>query len=137
MVLPPKLSFDQPLPIADMRQAAVTSIGVQERTSVGWRRTGNSGGRFDRWRLVWGAYLGKLEPFGKESTMSRDARNEDLELTAEEKEKFSELVAFLARHGFGAAGPPRETTFAQIERFGHQAGRMVARAIDARLALAA
>ncbi len=66
--------------------------------------------------------------------MSKDARNEDLELTAVEKEKFSELVALLARHGFGAAGPPRETTFTQIERFGHQAGRMVARAIDARLA---
>ncbi|MCX7424028.1 MAG: hypothetical protein NTW96_00060, partial [Planctomycetia bacterium] len=55
-------------------------------------------------------------------------------LTAEEKEKFSELVALLARHGFGAAGPPRETTFAQIEKFGHQAGRMVAGAIDSRLA---
>ena len=66
--------------------------------------------------------------------MSKDARNEDLELTAEEKEKFRELVALLARHGFGTAGPPRETTFAQIERFGHQAGRMLARAIDARLA---
>jgi len=66
--------------------------------------------------------------------MSKDAGDEDLELTAEEQEKFSELVALLARHGFGAAGPPRETTFAQIERFGHQAGRMLARAIDARLA---
>lgn len=66
--------------------------------------------------------------------MSKDARNEDLDLTAEEKEKFSELVALLARHGFGAAGPPRETTFAQMEQFGHRAGRMVARAIDARLA---
>ena len=66
--------------------------------------------------------------------MSKDARNKDLEMTAEETEKFSELVALLARHGFGAAGPPRETTFAQIEQFGHQAGRMVARAIDARLA---
>ena len=66
--------------------------------------------------------------------MSKDARNEDLELTAEEKGKFSELVALLSRHGFGAAGPARETTFAQIERFGHQAGRMLARAIDARLA---
>jgi hypothetical protein len=66
--------------------------------------------------------------------MGKDARNEDLELTAEEKEKFSELVALLARHGFGAAGPPRETTFAQMERFGHRAGQMVARAVDARLA---
>ncbi len=62
--------------------------------------------------------------------MSKDAQNQDLELTPEEKENFSELVALLARHGFGAAGPPRETTFAQIERFGHQAGQMVARAIE-------
>jgi hypothetical protein len=66
--------------------------------------------------------------------MGKDALNEDLDLTAEEKEKFVELVALLARHGFGAAGPPRQTTFAEIERFGHQAGRMVARAIDAQLA---
>jgi hypothetical protein len=65
--------------------------------------------------------------------MSKDARNEDLELTAVEKENFGELVALLARHGFGEAGPPRETTFAQIEKFGHQAGQMVARAIDVRL----
>jgi DNA repair exonuclease SbcCD ATPase subunit len=66
--------------------------------------------------------------------MSKDARSQDLELTATEKEKFGELVALLASHGFGEAGPPRETTFAQIEKFGHQAGQMVARAIDARLA---
>jgi hypothetical protein len=52
--------------------------------------------------------------------MSKDARNEDLELTAEEQEKFSELVALLASRGFGAAGPPRETTFAQMERFGQK-----------------
>jgi hypothetical protein len=66
--------------------------------------------------------------------MSKDARKKDLALSAEEKEKFDELVALLARRGFGAAGPPRETTFAEIEQFGHQAGQMVARAIDARLA---
>ena len=66
--------------------------------------------------------------------MSKDARNEDLDLTPAAKEQFDQLVALLARHGFGDEGPPRETTFAQIERFGHQAGRMVARAIDAHLA---
>ncbi len=66
--------------------------------------------------------------------MSKDARNENLELTGVEQEKFHELVALLAKHGFGEAGPPRETTFAQIEQFGHQVGQMVARAIDARLA---
>lgn len=66
--------------------------------------------------------------------MSKDARSEDLELSGEAKRQFDELVALLAKHGFGEEGPPRETTFAQIEKFGHRAGRMVARAIDARLA---
>jgi hypothetical protein len=66
--------------------------------------------------------------------MSKDARNEDLDLTLEEREKFGELVAMLAKRGFGEHGPPRETTFAQIEKFGHRAGRMVARAVDAHLA---
>jgi DNA repair exonuclease SbcCD ATPase subunit len=66
--------------------------------------------------------------------MSKGARNKDLELSAGEKKQFDELVALLAKRGFGEGGPPRETTFAQIEEFGHQAGQMVARAIDARLA---
>jgi len=66
--------------------------------------------------------------------MSKDARNEDLDLPAEVRVKFRELVALLARQGFGEHGPPRETTFAQIEQFGHQAGRMVGRAVDAHLA---
>ena len=65
--------------------------------------------------------------------MSKDARNADLELGPEEKDKFVELVAMLAKRGFGDHGPPRETTFAAIEEFGHRAGRMVARAIDAEL----
>lgn len=66
--------------------------------------------------------------------MSKEARNRDLELTPEEQRKFGELVAMLSKHGFGEAGPPRETTFAQIEQFGHQAGQMLARAIDMHLA---
>lgn len=65
--------------------------------------------------------------------MGKDARNEDLDLTREARAKFEELVALLARHGFGEEGPPRDTTFAEIERFGHQAGRMVARAVDVHL----
>lgn len=65
--------------------------------------------------------------------MSKDARNEDLDLTPREQAQFDELVALLARLGFGEHGPPRETSFAQIEQFGHRAGRMVARAIDAQL----
>jgi hypothetical protein len=66
--------------------------------------------------------------------MSREARNNDLELSPGMKKQFDELVALLAKCGFGEEGPPRETTFAQIEKFGHRAGRMLARAIDARLA---
>lgn len=66
--------------------------------------------------------------------MSKDARNEDLDLTAEQQDQFEVLVALLADRGFGKAGPPRDTTFSEIEQFGHQVGRMVARAVDARLA---
>lgn len=67
--------------------------------------------------------------------MSKDARkNEDLVLSAAAKAKMDEFVALLAQQGFGSDGPPPETTFAQIEQFGHQAGRMLARAVDAHLA---
>jgi hypothetical protein len=66
--------------------------------------------------------------------MGKDARSEDLDLSPAARGRFDELVALLARDGFGDDGPPRETTFAEIERFGHLAGRMLARAIDARLA---
>lgn len=66
--------------------------------------------------------------------MSKDARNEDLTLSLEVREQFDRLVALMAKHGFGEHGPPRNTTFAQIEKFGHQTGRMLARAVDAYLA---
>jgi hypothetical protein len=66
--------------------------------------------------------------------MSKDARDQDLDLSPAEKAKFDELVAMLAKRGFGEQGPARNTTFARIERFGHRTGRMLARAIDARLA---
>jgi hypothetical protein len=66
--------------------------------------------------------------------MSKDARHKDLDLPPAAKKQFDELVALLAKCGFGEEGPPRETSFAQIEEFGHQAGQMVARAIDVRLA---
>lgn len=66
--------------------------------------------------------------------MGKDARNpEDLDLSPEVAEKFQELVALLSAHGFGPEGPPVDTTFAEIESFGHTAGRMVARAIDKQL----
>jgi hypothetical protein len=68
--------------------------------------------------------------------MSKDARNKDVdvELSPGDRKQFEALVALMARHGFGEDGPPRETTFAEIEKFGHRVGRMVGRAIDAHLA---
>ena len=57
--------------------------------------------------------------------MSKDARN-PVELTEEAKEKFEECVAAFAACGFGAEGPAKDTTFAEIEEFGHEVGRMVA-----------
>jgi len=82
---------------------------------------------------IWNV-VGQIGPFGKESIMSKDARNKDVELSPEEREQFEVVVALLAKCGFGGDGPPRETTFAQIEQFGHQTGQMVARAVDAHLA---
>ena len=43
------------------------------------------------------------------------------------------MVALLSEEGFGADGPPRDTDFASIEAFGHQAGRKLARALDEHL----
>ena len=65
--------------------------------------------------------------------MSKDAQK-SVALTEEAKRKFEECVAALAACGFGVDGPPEETTFAQIEEFGHEVGRMVARAVDEQLA---
>jgi hypothetical protein len=68
---------------------------------------------------------------GKDARPGKPDQDQDLELTPAEREQFDALVALLAKRGFGEQGPPRETTFAEIERFGHRAGRMVARAVDA------
>lgn len=65
--------------------------------------------------------------------MSKDAQSR-IQLTAEAKQKFDECVAAMAACGFGGDGPPKETTFAEIEDFGHEVGRMLARAVDERLA---
>ena len=68
--------------------------------------------------------------------MGMDSRNEMEKsmLSAEARQKFDELVALLAEERYGPNGPPIETTFAEMELFGHQAGRMVGRAIDEHLA---
>ena len=62
--------------------------------------------------------------------MGMDSRNEDPSLPPLAKQKFQELVAVMAEIGFGPGGPSRDTDFATIEQFGHQAVRMLGRAID-------
>ena len=64
--------------------------------------------------------------------MSKDARKQPV-LTDEAKKKFEECVSAMAVCGFGPDGPPVETTFAEIEEFGHEVGKMVARALDEKL----
>lgn len=64
--------------------------------------------------------------------MSKDAQ-EQVELTDEAKKKLEDCVSALAACGFGAEGPPIDTTFAEIEEFGHEVGRMVARGVDEKL----
>lgn len=64
--------------------------------------------------------------------MSKDAQT-PVVLTDEARKKFEECVAAMAACGFGSEGPPIDTTFAEIEAFGHEVGRMVARALDEKL----
>jgi hypothetical protein len=54
-------------------------------------------------------------------------------LSPQARQKFDELVALLAEERYGPDGPPINTTFAEIEAFGHQAGRMVGRSLDEHL----
>ena len=64
--------------------------------------------------------------------MSKDAQKL-VKLTDEARKKFDECVMAMAACGFGPDGPPKDTTFAEIEEFGHQVGRMLARALDEKL----
>ena len=67
--------------------------------------------------------------------MGMDSQNEMEKsmLSAEARQKFDELVALLAEERYGRNGPPIDTTFAEIELFGHQAGRMLGRSLDEHL----
>lgn len=57
--------------------------------------------------------------------MGKESQIDALNLSPLAQRKIQELVALLADEGFGAEGPARDTTFATIEAFGHQAGRKV------------
>lgn len=64
--------------------------------------------------------------------MSMDAQD-SVALNEGTQKKFEECVAALTAMRYGPEGPPKETTFAEIEQFGHSVGRMLARAVDERL----
>ncbi len=69
--------------------------------------------------------------------MGMDSQNEMDKslLSAEARVKFDELVALLAEEKYSSGRPPIDTTFAEIEHFGHQAGRMLGRSLDEHLTL--
>ena len=64
--------------------------------------------------------------------MSKDAQK-SIVLTDEAQKKLEEFVAAVSTSGFGEDGPPKDTTFAEIEEFGHEVGRMIGRAVDEQL----
>ena len=65
--------------------------------------------------------------------MSKEAQSRVV-LTEEARKKFEDFVATMAACGFGPDRPPLDTTFAEIESFGHEVGRMMARALNEKLA---
>jgi hypothetical protein len=65
--------------------------------------------------------------------MGKESRIDAVHLSPLAQRKFQELVSLLSEEEFGPEGPPRETDFATIEEFGHQAGRSLARALDEHL----
>jgi hypothetical protein len=68
----------------------------------------------------------------EETSMGKDAQNRFV-LTDEARKKFEDCVDAMAACGFGPEGPPMDTTFAEIEEYGHEVGKMVARALDEKL----
>ncbi len=53
---------------------------------------------------------------------------------AEVQKKLDECVAAVTAMRYGPDGPPENTTFAEIEQFGHEVGRQLGRAVDQQLA---
>jgi len=67
--------------------------------------------------------------------MGTDSRTEieKSTLSPQAQQKLDELVALLAAERYGPDGPPRNTTFAEIEDYGHQIGQVMARTVDEHL----
>jgi hypothetical protein len=65
--------------------------------------------------------------------MSKEAQM-TVVLDDEVQKKLDDCVAAMTAMRYGPSGPPEDTTFAEMEAFGHEVGRMVGRAIDQQLA---
>jgi len=65
--------------------------------------------------------------------MSKDARVKAAAPSAAVQAKIRELAELMARERSAAGGLPADVTFSQIEAWGHQAGQLVAAAVDQRL----
>ena len=81
--------------------------------------------------MVW-AEFGIFSLTGGETSMSKEAQRAVV-LDDEVQKSFDDCVAALTAMRYGPNGPPEDTTFAEIEEFGHEVGRMVGRAVDQRL----
>ena len=55
-------------------------------------------------------------------------------LDDEVQKKLDDCVAAVTAMRYGSEGPPENTTFAEMEAFGHEVGRIVGRAVDQQLA---
>lgn len=63
--------------------------------------------------------------------MSKEARESKKVVSPQVAEKLCELATQIAQEEYGVQGrPPLETTFAEIEEIGHQAGQLLAGVID-------
>lgn len=63
--------------------------------------------------------------------MSKEARQSKKAVSPQVAEKLRELATLFAQEAYGEEGrPPLETTFAEMEEIGHQAGQLLAGVID-------
>lgn len=69
---------------------------------------------------------------GGKTSMGKEAQRA-IVMDDEVQQKLDDYVAALTAMRYGPEGPPENTTFAEIEEFGHEVGRMVGRAVDEQL----
>jgi hypothetical protein len=79
-----------------------------------------------------GPEFGTFGLTGGETGMGKEAQGAVV-MDDDVQEKLDGYVAALTATRYGPDGPPENTTFAEIEQFGHEVGRMVGRAVDQQL----